>query len=79
MNIKNLFKVLIGLFRAKPDPLDEMLRDKGVDPEKLLDDLYYKREAEGDSNTINRVKNRVEERRRKAPKVIRRPSGGFNF
>lgn len=61
------------------DPLDDLLKEKGINPEKLMQDIQYQRELEGDENAMNRAWERVEIQRRRSETRVKtnRQIGGF--
>ncbi len=64
-------EILIAFLRGflkKKDPLDELLEEKGIDPDKLMDDVRTEREMEGNSSAVNRVLDRWD---RKKDKIIK--------
>jgi DNA polymerase III delta prime subunit len=65
-----MFEIFKGLFEKKEDPLDKLLIEKGLDPEEVLDDYYEEREYFGTDSGIKRALNRVDEKKRKAQKII---------
>ncbi len=74
--ITKLIKIIANIFIKKPDPLDEMLLAKGIDPVKLMEDIQDKRIEEGNSNAINRVFDRWEKEKKLGDKYrtkIRNP------
>lgn len=64
--MKHLFDLLIRKITRRPDPLDEMLIEKGVDPEILMAQHKMRQEEEGDSNEFNRSMDRSEKKRERA-------------
>jgi hypothetical protein len=53
----------------KQDPLDELLIAKGIDPEKVMEDLYDKRADEGKENAMNRIMDRVDAQKERGEKI----------
>lgn len=64
--MKHLIDLLIRKITGRPDPLDEMLIEKGVDPEILMAQHKMRQEEEGDSNAFNRSMERSEKKRERA-------------
>lgn len=69
MSIKSFLK---KLFSEDPDPLDDMLIEKGVDPKQLLKDVKLKRQKEGEESGVNRALERCGEKRRIARESIKK-------
>lgn len=65
----SFFDFLKNLGRKKTDPLDEMLLAKGIDPDKVMEDLYYERKDEGKLNTMNRVMDRIDSQKERGEKI----------
>jgi len=71
--------IIQGLFSKKPDPLDELLIEKGIDPEQVMEDAYYDRQDDDGSNAVNRARERHDikmEKGRKAAKQAKSTMGG---
>lgn len=68
MGLRTLLK---QLFAEEPDPLDDLLRAKGIDPQQLLIDLKLKRSNESAENTINRAIGRCTAKQEAAQDKIR--------
>jgi len=66
-----ILAVLRKFFSEPPDPLDELLVEKGIDPDKLLIDVKLRRMKEGEDNPINRAIERCDQKRDTAKKMIR--------
>lgn len=69
MGIKKFFT---RLFSEEPDPLDDLLIKKGVDPKQLLRDVRIKRQEEGEDSGVNRAIDRCNEKRRVARETIKK-------
>lgn len=69
MSIKSF---LNRLFSEEPDPLDDLLIEKGVDPKQLLKDVKLKRQKEGEHSGVNRALERCSEKRRVAQETIKK-------
>jgi hypothetical protein len=69
MSIKTFFN---KLFSEDPDPLDDLLIEKGVDPKQLLRDVKMKRQEEGEDSGVNRALVRCNEKKRVARETIRK-------
>jgi hypothetical protein len=67
--MNNIIKKFKEIFSIKNDPLDEMLIEKGIDPEQLMEDIYYQRQEDGNECAINRVMDRREDQNDRAEKV----------
>ena len=68
----NPLKHFKRIFTKKPDPLDNLLIEKGIDPDQLMEDIYYQRQEEGNSNAINRALERHEVQREKGEKAAKK-------
>lgn len=51
------------------DPLDELLIAKGIDPEKLMEDVSDQRNYDGKSNAIYRALGRIEKTKERGEKM----------
>lgn len=69
MGIKAFFN---KLFNEDPDPLDDLLIEKGVDPKQLLKDVKLRRQKEGEESGVNRALERCSEKRRVAQETIKK-------
>ena len=68
--MKGWLEKLLWLFRTEQDPLDDMLREKGMDPEKVVRDARTRREDLGYDDPVNRMRDRNEKSRAYDRKTI---------
>ena len=68
-----LFHQIITFFGSKfthtKDPLDELLIEKGLDPDKVLENAADNRYEKGDSDPVNRMFDRIDQNKRRVEKM----------
>ena len=72
----SFFDFIKNLGNKSKDPLDELLIEKGIDPDKVMEELYDKRAEEGKENAMNRIMDRIEEQEERGEKIRKMISGG---
>lgn len=60
-----------GAGRSQIDPLDESMLEKGLDPERMLEEAAQQREDRGNADPVNRLRDRIEKRRKQAERQSR--------
>lgn len=72
----SFFDFLKYLGNKSQDPLDELLIEKGINPEKVMEELYDRRAEEGKENAMNRIMDRIEDQKERGEKIRKMTSGG---
>ena len=64
-----LLDTLKRLFgRGQKDPLDELLIEKGLDPDQVMEDAHDERRERGSEDPVNRMHERIERKAERAEK-----------